>query len=410
MLFFCALLLCALIFSPFLLTVSMIGLLLVAFINTEVKDGTTSWSFNTAPFLKLKEYKKYLPFLVIPLYFLIVLFSFWQNTGASDYFVERLRIKLPFLILPFVFLGLPPFSKKEINGLLYFLLILLVLTCIGIGVNYLLNFEAINDMLSRGKPMPTPRNHIRFSLLTATGIIGGIYLISQKYFWKYNWERYLISACTLFLILFIHILSVKSGLLCLYFALGILALRYIFKSGNIFIGIGLIAGILLIPFIAYKTIPSLKSKIDYTLWDLGKYREGAGGGYGDAGRITSLKVGVELFQTNPVFGVGVGNIRSKVDQIYAEKYPDYTQPIMPHSQFLYVLAAMGIVGLLLFLIAFFVPLFYNRAYHDLFFLGFYMIFLMAFLLEHTIENQLGVASFSFFLLLFLNKQLLTEEG
>lgn len=379
----------------------MIGLLLLSLVRFPEESGVSKYSFNTKAFQCIADYRNHLPFIVVPLFFGIVLFSFWQTTGDAHYFLERLRIKLPFLILPFAFLGLPKFTSEKVNHVLFFLLIFMSLNSIGVGINYLLHFDDIQFGLSRGHAMPTPRNHIRYSLLTALSIIGGLHLILHKYCYTKKAIQYAIIGMTVFVFIFIHILSVKSGIVCLYFSLGTLLLRYIYTSRKYLLGSGLLLALLLLPVIAYQSIPSLKQKVGYMVYDLLQYQKGEGGIYADAGRITSLKAGLEMFREHPVFGVGAGNFRREVNELYAEKYPDYVQAIMPHNQFLFVLAGTGLFGFGFFLIAFFLPFFHRRAYDHFFFSGFYMLFLMAFILEHTIENAAGVGTFSFFLVLCL---------
>lgn len=403
-LFFCGLIIVSLVFSPFLLTISMIGLLILGLVEEVKKDekGLQKFSFNKTLWAKLTDWKNNAAFLVISFYFFIVLFGIWQVEGDYTYLLERLRIKLPFIALPIAFLGLPRFSDRQIKGLLYFLLVFITLTGIGICINYFLNYELINKMLSQGKPMPTPRNHIRYSLLVGVSIIGGIYLIKEQYFYKKPKERYLIIGLTIFLFLYIHILSVKSGILCLYIALGILCLQYIYLSKKYLFGFIMIAGLVSLPVVAFMTIPSFQQKMSYMHFDLKKYLAGEGEQYSDSGRLTSLKVGWELFVNAPVFGVGTGNIKKEVHLIYQKKYPDYVKPILPHDQFLFVLAGSGLFGFFFLLLAVFVPLFYGKAHQHFFFLGLYTIFLMALILEHTLENAEGVGIFSFFILLILN--------
>ncbi len=400
-LFFCGLTIVSLVFSPFLLTISMIGLLLSGLLK-EDKAGRIRFGFNQALGKELADWKKNAAFLVISFYFLIVLFGIWQVEGDYTYLLERLRIKLPFIALPAAFLGISRFDDRQVNGLLYFLLIFITLTGIGISINYLLNYDLINEMLSRGKPMPTPRNHIRYSLLVGVSIVGGLYLIKEKYFFKNPKERQLIIGLTIFLFLYIHLLSVKSGILCLYAALGVLCLRYIYLSKKYVIGFLLIAGLVSLPAIAFVTIPSFQQKLTYMHYDLKKYFAGEGEQYSDAGRLTSLKVGWELFQNAPLFGVGAGNIKKEVRLIYEQKYPDYVKPILPHDQFLFVMAGSGLFGFFFFLLAVFVPLFYHKNYQHFFFSGLYTIFIIALILEHTLENAEGVGIFSFFILLLLN--------
>ena len=106
-LFFCGLTIVSLVFSPFLLTVSMIALLLLGLVVT-VEDNKTGRKFqpNKSLLTKIKNWRKNAAFLVISFYFLIVLFGVWQVEGDYYYLLERLRIKLPFIALPIAFLGL----------------------------------------------------------------------------------------------------------------------------------------------------------------------------------------------------------------------------------------------------------------------------------------------------------------
>jgi len=160
-----------------------------------------------------------------------------------------------------------------------------------------------------------------------------------------------------------------------------------------------------IPLIAYKTIPSFKAKIDYSLYDRWVRKHNISqSDYSDGGRFISIKVGMDIGNDNPVFGVGAGNLRQEVKNRYAQMYPESTEVKMPHNQFVSIYASMGIVGLGLFLFAFFFPLFYKKGYRHTLFLSFHIIVLLSFLVENTIENSIGIAFYLFFLLLNLNYQ------
>jgi len=104
-LFFCGMLMVSLIFSPFLLTVSMLGLLVLGLTKWDSNNFKQTIGFNKTPFTRLTQYKSYASFGVLFLYFFIVLFSAWQTDGDWHYWLERIRIKLPFIALPIAFLG-----------------------------------------------------------------------------------------------------------------------------------------------------------------------------------------------------------------------------------------------------------------------------------------------------------------
>jgi len=399
-LFFYAVAVAALVLSPFLLSVGMIALAVLSLIRFQVGARVFKVAIDLEAVRRMLRILQCSPFAAVTLFFFVVLLSFWQ-TEDYGYWLARLRIKVPFLALPLVFLGHPRLEKRQWQGLLYFLVILLLITAVGVGINYWINYEEIQLMLKQGQPMPTPRNHIRYSLLLALGVVSGGYLYSKGYFWRYAGERHFILGATIFLFLFIHLLSVRSGILALYAALFLLSVRYILVSRRYWLGLGMLAALLAMPAIAYQVVPSFRAKVSYMRWGLLKFQEGEGAAYADTGRIVSLKVGWELAKRHPVFGVGAGNLQQEADKVFEQHYPQLPEPLVPHNQFLFVLAGTGAVGLLLFLFALFYPLFYQRNYRHPFLLGFYGIVLTAFMIEHTIENSMGVGFFLVFLLLFL---------
>lgn len=393
----------ALVLSPFLLSVGMISLAVLSLIRFRVGPRVFWVEMDREAIRRMLRILQYPPFAAVTLFFFIVLLSFWQ-TEDYGYWLARLRIKVPFLALPLVFLGHPRLEERQWQRLLYFLLLLLVATAAGVGLNYWANYEDVQLMLKQGQPMPTPRNHIRYSLMLALGVVSGIHLYSRRYFWRYRWEQYLILGATLFLFLFIHLLSVRSGIAALYAALFLLAARYLLVSRRYMLGLGILAALIAMPVFAYQFVPSFRAKVDYMRWGLIKFREGEGAAYADTGRIVSLKVGWELARRRPIFGVGAGNLQQEVERVFDEAYPQMPEPLAPHNQFLFVLVGTGAVGLSLFLLALFFPFFYRHNYRHPFLLGFYGIVLTAFMIEHTIENSMGVGFFVFFLLLFLNKE------
>lgn len=398
--FFCALLLTSIVFSPFLISVGMIALFISSFLDVKWSKKL-SVGINKTSLRTLKEIHKHPVFWITMLSFFLILFDFWR-VEDYDFWLTRLRIKVPFLLLPIAFLVFPRISERQLSGILYFLIILLFIACFGIGTNFYLHQEEIIALMKQGQPMPTPRNHIRFSLLLAMGVISGGYLYFKKYYWLYPIERKIILFISIFLFLFIHFLSVRTGILALYSAFFILILSNLFSTKRYLLNAFLLAGLVCLPIVGYKTIPSFKAKIDYMKWDWQMYKEGKGSIYADSGRITSLKVGAEILEAHPILGIGAGNLRTEVHRIFDKKYPHFVERLMPHNQFLYILAGLGIIGLLVFCFAIFFPLFYQKNYKHPLFLSFYAIIFVSFMLEHTIENSLGVAFYLFFLLLFLN--------
>lgn len=390
------------VYSPFLLSVAMIGFGVIAVFSLK------GWRpvFNPDLLKNIKYYLSDKAYLVISIsFFLVLLSGIITEADNWGYWGERIRLKISFLLFPFAFASLPPFRERAFKGIMYFFVWVIFLTCIGIGVNYLLNFEEINRLMNLGQPMPTPRNHIRFSLLLAYSIIAAFHLYRKGYYWKFRWENKLLLIISILLFLFLHLLSVRSGLAAFYLTAGILILRHTLVSKRYLAGLGMILAMAVIPLMAYYSIPSFKAKVDYSLYDRWiRKHDLAQNDYSDSARIISLKIGAEIGNENPVFGIGAGNLRQEVKDRYVEKFAGEMEAKMPHNQFVSVYAASGFVGLAFFLLAFFFPLFYKRAYRNTMFLSFHIIVFLSFMVENTIENSIGIAFYLFFLLLNLNYQ------
>ena len=397
---FCCLLIVALIYSKFLISISIIGLLAVSVFHL---DFDKSFPFGINPelisnFKNLLANKAYLSATIF--FFIILISGLWSEDVY--YLGERLRIKLPFLLLPFAFISIPPFNEKQYRSLFYFLIILMFFSSVAVGINYLLNFEKITETIKSGKVIPTPMSHIRFSLVLAFSILAGMVLWWKNFYIKFKWERHLIALITVFLFYFIHVLSVRSGLFVLYFSILFFCLRYIYLTRRYFWGIVAIIGIFFLPIIAYKTIQSFQAKVDYARRDIKMYSLGMGKHYSDSERLISFKVGLSVGNKNPLFGVGAGDLKKEVYAYYDDHHIDVSAPKMPHNQFISTYAGTGIVGLIIFLFAFFYPLWYHNYYREILFASFHLIVFFSFMVENTIETSIGVTFYAFFLLLSLN--------
>lgn len=392
--------------AEFILSVSMIGLVLLALFQLKFDGPRVRLTWRDTLVENWHRFKTEKVWWVITISFFIVLFSSVYSSDL-DYTLERLRIKLPFLILPFAFLSMPKLTKNECYAILYFLLFLMFITCCYVGMNMLADFENIVDQIGRGQPVPTPSNHIRFSLTLALSIIGGVALWWDNFYFSSKNERYLIGGMTLFLFAFIHVLSVRSGILALYLGLSVVGIHHAIFSKKYWIILATVIGLAAIPFLAYQLFPSFQKKIAYAKWDFDQYKQGIGGNYSDSERITSLMVGLEIGNANPILGVGAGDLKQEVKKVYAEKFNDQYSYRKPHNQFLTHYAGTGIIGVLLFTFAFFFPLFYQKNYRNPMFLALHAIIFMSCMMENTVENNFGISLYLFFLLIgvnYLNKK------
>lgn len=336
------------------------------------------------------------------LLFLIYLLSGLYSDNLNDWRI-RINTKLAFVALPFGFILLRNQSLRSFHLFLYVFFWLATVTSIGVLVRYLRNFEIVNFNYSLGQVMETPYSHVRFSLIICFAVFVGWYLY-QSDFQPLFRGKTLVLIAVLFLILFLHILAVRSGLFAFYLCSVFTLLRYIYLNRKWWMVLPLLAAMLLLPFSAYRLLPSFKEKIHYMRYDLETfYKNKNTHGLSDAARILSIQNGIKIGVENFWLGVGVGDLQQEADKYYAE-YPDIpSEKRLPHDQFVFVFAATGIIGLLVFCVAIFLPLFYKRSYMNPLFVCLNIIVFSSLVTEATFEEQIGTCFYLVFILLFYNQ-------
>ncbi len=336
-------------------------------------------------------------FIATTVIFFISLISGLYGT-INAYLLERLRMILPFLMLPFAFACLPQFTRRQFHLILYTFVFVLFVACIQVGIHYYLNFEAININVGRGQPIPTPINHIRFSLLLAFSILVSGYLFFNKVHLQYDWERFLMLGIGLFQFIFIHVLSVRSGLLVLYLTILVGAGLYVLQTRRYWILAVAVGLMTILPYTAYELLPSFRQKINYALWDYKMFQQGDIKDYSDSERLVSLKAGFDLGNQSPIIGIGMGNVQQAINDYYQKNYPNLKAK-MPHNQLLYYYVASGLIGVIVFVIAFLYPIFYQGNYQNIILLALHIIVFLSFMVENTIGRAIGIGFYTFFALL-----------
>lgn len=401
--FFYFVMMVGLLTSRTLLTISMLGISLVSVIDVYIRPFRIG--LKQGWWQKLATLPRSVSFMSLIGIFILVAMSY-LNSSSTYYYWTAIRIKIPFLVLPLAFFQLPQLSQRELHHLLFIFLLLTLLATVGTAINYLSDYDAITESIRKGKPIPTPIHHIRFSLLTAIAVIAGIWLLLTRYQWRLGWTRWMIAAITVWIFIFQHILSVRTGLLVMYAAIFWIFLHSLWQSKQRRRWLLLIIPVfVLMPWLAYQTVPSLKNKVDYLRYDLEMFQRGNLEGFSDGQRLISWQMGAAIFKKNPVFGVGFGDLRPMLEQNYAKAYPNLTYKL-PHNQFLLFAAAMGSLGLLAFCVLYFLPLvmylvMYRKRTLMPLMVALYIIITLSFLFENTLSTAFGTGIYLFFLMILL---------
>jgi O-antigen ligase len=265
-------------------------------------------------------------------------------------------------------------------------------------INYAADYERINESLTRSKAIPCPQaDHIRFSLLLSLAFFATLHLWRQlQWSFRPTWGK-IYAFLAVWLVLGLHILSVRSGLLALYLGSVAWLGLWIVETKRWTLGLSLILVVLSLPFLAYFGVESFRAKIDLSLYNLQLYQQGTIGEYSDTQRFLSYKIALQLAAEKPWLGWGMGDVWAAQQAVYRQDYPGQN-PMFPHNQFLSILVGTGVLGLLAFVGAWLWPLW--RAWRQPLVLSFFVVMGSSFLTENTLFITIGVNIYVFFGLLF----------
>jgi O-antigen ligase len=339
------------------------------------------------------------PFLVITLfYFLVVISGLWSSDTLA--YFNAIRIKLPFVVLPVSLFVLLPIQQKGFTIVLKTYFWLIVLSSLWSLFYLLMNFSEITASYGHGKVLITPTNHIRFSLMIVMAIVVGYYLLKQKII-DLTWKRNTMFFAMFYLVVFLHLLAVRSGLLAFYTTALLLTLLHVIESKSYKVLIIMAVSLATIIILGINFSPTLKMKYSYMKYELENYFSGNYNIVGSDGRrLLSIRSGIEVGNSNKLLGVGYGDVKQATHSMYSRLFPDIPEENkkLPHSQWIYTYAGLGITGLLLFILSFFLPLFYRDAWRNVLVSGISIITFTSFFSEYTFETQVGVTFYTFFLL------------
>src|SRR5690606_28094758 len=242
-------------------------------------------------------------------------------------------------------------------------------------------------------------DHIIFSLTMTVAIIWNFYFFP---FLRSAWERWFNGFSVLVFIVMLHVLAARSGLAAFYVFMAGWCFYLVFSRAKKWISFGLIPVFLILVFLAFNYVPTLKNRLDHTHYSFIMFQEGnMSGDYSDIGRYISYELALKIIQQNPLSGVGAGDIMDAMKEKYARYYPHIPeeQKLVPHNQFLTVGVAGGIPAMILFTLWVFYPLFEIKKNRQGFFLFFLWLALMVpLMVEPVLEIQFGVFVYVFFLL------------
>ena len=397
--YICMVMAVALLWSRALLSFTPAILLFVASLDISLYPLKVRWLLTP---VRIRESIRQRPhFWVITLFFFLYLFSASYGGDLSAWW-KLTHPKLVFLLLPMAFALLDPLSRKDYMAIMISMVFMAVWSSIWVQVAYYEHFYLFNQSLGFGGSLPVPTNHIRYSVIIAVSMILCLGFAIEDRRFKYAQERWIYGLLAIYLFYFLHVLSVRTGLVLAYAGILLLVLFYM-RHLHLWKQFAMILLMILAPVLAYKTMPGFEQKVHYTLYDLGKFNEGEGAQYSDSERWQSWRAGIDIGNQHPFFGTGPGRYKAALSTYYKEHYNRDTYE-KPHNQFINVFACFGLFGLAVLLMVLISPMTTPFFWKEPILPTLYLMQCLSMMVEHPLDTEVGTILFLLILLTGMSYQ------
>ena len=275
----------------------------------------------------------------------------------------------------------------------------LATTAVGLATlaHYFLDPAAANAAIHIGQNMPaiTHLFHIAFGVMLALAFFGGLVLRRQAL--AGPMLRGALVAAAVAAALTLHILAYRTGLLVLYSGLLAVAVRLLARR-HLRWGLAVLALLAVGPWLAYHTLPSVRERLNGTVWDIHQYTEGRDiNNYSVARRLAAIETAGAIIGQHWLLGVGPADTRTALMAQYAWRdlglRPENRVEV--HNQYLQALLGGGLVGLALLLALLFWPFTQAWARRDALLGLFLWVQATAMLVDAVLDLQIGLNLFVF---------------
>lgn len=340
-----------------------------------------------------KDKKKWV-LLQYGLLLIFLVYSLWSIYSITNVKtgIHSIVAKFGFLILAIIY-GSITIKKKYIIYYMYFFIGLLILISIIDYIILLSDFAAWQLRYTKGSVLPTFIHHSKMGFLIVVAII----LLWQQTPNKLNKHFYVSIVIIVYLIIYLHVLAVKTGLICYYLSLFFWIVYKLVNKEWYY------AFLLLVPIFLYKISPTLQQKVNYFKYDLQQYKTKEILNYSDARRLLSYKIAYQIYKEHLVFGVGLTNIKTETAIKYKQQFNYFNNETMMyvHNSYLHILASCGTIGFILYSIGIFLILtFYIITKQRLIFVVL-LLFLLCCCWDAFTEQLAGLSIF--YLIILLSK-------
>ncbi|HCE84611.1 MAG TPA: hypothetical protein DEO99_00515 [Bacteroidetes bacterium] len=286
--------------------------------------------------------------LICPWLFVLMI-PIIQGMVSSDIGAVFSMHRMHLILLPILCLRLHILSKEAKEYLVFTTLLICCICAIVILTKLVQEWSHIGQSIEEGKHLWVPNGQPKATaiLFVIVGMLGIHYTLNRE-------ERsYYRIAAIVFLLCCVHAMTVRIAWGMLYVGISFTLCRH-FITRRQWKPVLICTLILLAaPFAIYHSIPSVKKRIDYTLYDWSTLNKAGEVNTSDALRVVSWDVGWKTITKKPILGYGIQSMDKALAEQYVATYPQITKENMlrPHNQFLFFALEYGLLGAFLSLIA-----------------------------------------------------------
>ncbi len=330
------------------------------------------------------------PFFVI--YGILVVSGFWSaDTGQ---WLSQLRVNFPYVVLPFAFFLWPAFLLSYRRNFQQQFVWAGAVFSLYLIVYVMWDLNEILEMIREGGSFPLPVHHVRTSLFLAIACLFAWDELAQRLWLSKGFLAY--GGILILLVLGIHLLAVRTGLLLFYGGSFLILLLHKGFRGKKGITGGAMLGLMIV--LAILFIPTIHEKWVYFLEDIQNYDSQSWWFYSDALRWRTNEMGLEIARSAPWWGIGMGDVFQQIHMMFYEKNNIRIWEY-PHNLWITFLAGSGLVGFMLLNLSLGKLFLQLRGRNSVTLLIIYMIYMLSCLFENTLLTSLGCISFTMLMLM-----------
>jgi O-antigen ligase len=317
---------------------------------------------------------------------------FWSEDSSQ--WMRSVQVKLPLLLMPF---GVPLLRAVDNKTRRLLLVVLCAFISVSSFYSYWQYFSSpgMTEAYLKAKVLPVAmsNDHVRYAWLLVIGYAWLLYeLVRGEMSRKMRYAGYVFL---LYLVIFIHVLAAKTGLLGFYLITAVAILSIVPARSRAWS----IAVFIAIPVISWFLLPSFQNRVKFVIWDFQNYSKGNYvEGLSDAPRILSYQAGKDILVQHPIAGVGAGDVLDATWKWYnvnAGFLKDYER-LLPSNEVLMYGCTAGFLAALVCLAVFLIPFLIKGLRGNMLWLSFHLISFAGFMYEIGLEVQHGVFLYCFF--------------